>query len=184
MVETIKVMKIRKITLLNNFSQPHLVRLAQLMAEVDEVEYAVYFSQHYTLQLNGGVLFVAEIKGIPVGYLFFAKCRYDSHVLKISYFAIEPSERYKGLGAKLLKKGLSLTKKKHYILNCQPTLRNFYEQLGFVYVRDSINDNTICMVLKNDDMAKAHTLPDQEYYQPCVDKSYKLAYQKMFTIQP
>lgn len=172
-------MKIRKITLLNNFSQPHLVRLAQLMTEVDEVEYAVYYSQYYTLQLKGGVLFVAEIKGKPVGYLFFAKSRFDSSVLKISYMAIEPSMRSKGLGAKLLKKGLALTKKKHYLLNCLPTLRHFYEQLGFVYVRDSINDNTICMVLKNDDMTKAHTLPDEEYYQPCVDKSYKVRYENM-----
>jgi predicted GNAT family N-acyltransferase len=169
-------MRIKKFSRFDETSQPHVIRLAELMVDAGEHEFGVFFSQMAVLQNEGGTLLVAEIDNVEVGYMFLTKCVKDDDILKVYYFAIENSFRNKRIGSEFFNYTMKHMNKSRYVLCCQPNLESFYKKFGFVLAKHSTNDETISMTLNVKNKTEALRLLNLDYYQPSTPMSFERDY--------
>jgi RimJ/RimL family protein N-acetyltransferase len=128
----------------------------QLMLEAlqnDPLAFTVYYDEYAFASLEWwdrylesyinplrGLMFLSEVEGKQVGMagLLFRSGRRNSHVATIVWVYVDPSERGKGVGKKLMDKILdtvqkdtSLKKLTLYVNSKQEAARKIYEKLGF-----------------------------------------------------
>lgn len=145
-----------------------ILQLSLLMEDADEKEYAVFTTISILLKDGNGCLFnVTNNDGQKIGYGAFSYGAQIKTLRRLYYFAIEPEFRALGLGLESLKKAIKLevSLDSGCSVACNPYLKPFYEQLGFVYcekMKGSSGKDEIVMSLSSLDGDKGCSILDNE----------------------
>lgn len=140
--------------------------LSHLMTDEGERKDIGFFAVQALLSSSLGSFHILTENKIPVAYALLGYGSQDNPTARrLNYFAVERGERGKGVGSKALKllieeevdmsTGLSVS--------CHPSLREFYDKLGFEYVCVSheCNSEYITMALVDTTVMSADECTDQ-----------------------